>query len=173
MFRSSLLTLAALAFAIPTLAADPAAKPAQPAPPGPGFHEVAYSVAAGAGDGKEVKMLLDTPHLKLASITLRKGTVLAEHATPMPVTITAISGAGHVVAGGTKLRIEPGKMVALAPNVPHSVAPDAGTDLIVLVHHLKHGPMGPGQGNGRGRGPGPGPDGKGPPAGEKPRVPAR
>jgi quercetin dioxygenase-like cupin family protein len=167
MSRASLVACCALALALPAYAGEPATKGAPPAPQGQRVHEVAYPVAAGTGEAKEVNMMLDTPHLKVASITLRKGTVLAEHATPMPVTIMAVSGSGHVVVGDQKVRIEAGKMVALAPHAPHSVVPDAGSDLVVLVHHVKQGAMVQGPGEGRG------PASKGRPADAKPGATAR
>jgi hypothetical protein len=50
-------------------------------------HTVALPTAPGAGQPKEVKELLDTPFVRLVSITLRGGAVLAEHSAPVAVTI--------------------------------------------------------------------------------------
>ncbi len=99
---------------------------------GPGYHEVTLATVAGTGEAIESKVLLETPHLKLASVILRQGATLAEHSAPMQVSIQALAGAG--------------KLVVLAPNMAHTVIADEKTDLILLVHHWKGG--GPG-----GRGP--------------------
>ncbi len=59
-------------------------------------HAVPLASPAADGPGKEVKELLDTPFVKLVSITLRKGTVLPDHAAPVAVTLQAVAGAGSV-----------------------------------------------------------------------------
>ena len=94
----------------------------------------------GAGSeakDKEVRLLLETPRLKLATITLRDGTVLPAHATPMPVTIQSLSGTGIVRVRGNDYALSPGVLIALAPSEEHSVIPANDSDLVVLVHHLK------------------------------------
>lgn len=93
----------------------------------------------GAGEPREARVLVDEPALKLVSIVLRGGTVLPTHHTDVPVTIVAIQGNGTVVAGAERMRLDPTHAVVLAPNVPHSVEPDTGTDLVLLVHHLGRG----------------------------------
>ena len=90
-----------------------------------------------------MRVLVDEPALKLASIVLRAGTVLPTHHSEVPVTITALHGSGTVVAGAERLRLDPTHAVVLAPNVPHSVEPDTGTDLVLLVHHLGSGGASP------------------------------
>ncbi len=100
---------------------------------------VELPTAAGTGEPREVSVLVDEPALKLVSITLRQGTVLGEHHAPIPVTIQALVGAGTVVVGTERLRLDPAHAVVLAAGVAHSVEPDAGTDLILLVHHLGQG----------------------------------
>ncbi|MFN0246373.1 MAG: hypothetical protein ACKV2T_05670 [Kofleriaceae bacterium] len=92
--------------------------------------------AAGPGEPREVKVLVDEPALKLVRIVLRGGTVLPEHHAEVPVTIQALQGSGMVTAGGTELRLDPQHPLVLAAKVPHAVAPDPGTDLVLLVHHL-------------------------------------
>ncbi|MCC6808559.1 MAG: hypothetical protein IT381_14130 [Deltaproteobacteria bacterium] len=131
-------------------AAAPGLAPGGPGPKGPlgpGYHELTVATVAGPGEPVETRVLLETPHLKLASVTLRQGATLAEHSAPMQVTIQAISGSGTVKLSGDKsVRVEAGKLVVLAPNMPHSVVADDKSDLIVLVHHIKGG--GPGGGRG-------------------------
>lgn len=93
----------------------------------------------GVGQPREVRVLVDEPALKLASIVLRAGTVLPTHHSAVPVTIMALQGSGTVVAGAERLRLDTTHAVVLAPNVAHAVEPDSGTDLVLLVHHLGRG----------------------------------
>ena len=75
----------------------------------------------------------------LEGLFLRQGTVLPEHHSPVPVVIQALQGAGTVTAGTEHFRVDATHAVLLAPNVPHAVAPDDGTDLVLLVQHLGRG----------------------------------
>lgn len=102
---------------------------------------VELPVTAGVGEPREVRVLVDESALKLVSIVLRGGTVLPTHRSEVPVTIVALHGSGVVLTGDERvgverLRLDPTHAVVLSPNVPHAVEPDAGTDLVLLVHHL-------------------------------------
>jgi len=112
---------------------------AAPSLGGPASRVVELPGPPGVGDPREVRVLVDEPALKLASIVLRAGTVLPTHHSEVPVTIVALQGSGTVVAGAERLRLDPTHAVVLAPGVPHAVEPDAGTDLVLLVHHLGRG----------------------------------
>ncbi len=103
-------------------------------------HSVTVPTQAGPGQGKEVKELLDTPFVRLVSITLHNGTVLAEHSAPVAVTIQALSGSGVVRTGEKKERVAPGQMLLIGPNAVHEVTPDGKSDLVLLVHFLKMAP---------------------------------
>ncbi|MRG94319.1 hypothetical protein [Polyangium spumosum] len=98
---------------------------------------------AGPGEPLEVKVLLDNPFMKVVIITLRAGTVLPMHTAPVPVTIQALAGAGTVRANGSDTRIDHEHLVALSPDVPHEVMPDAGTDLVLLVQQMRGAPAKP------------------------------
>jgi quercetin dioxygenase-like cupin family protein len=100
---------------------------------------VEFPASAGAGEPREIRILVDEPALKLATVVLRRGTVLPEHNVSVPVTIQALQGTGTVTAAGERFRIDPAHAVVLGPNVPHAVEPDAGTDLVLLVHYLRRG----------------------------------
>jgi quercetin dioxygenase-like cupin family protein len=106
---------------------------------GAASRSVALSTQAAAGDAREVHVLVNEPALKLVSITLRRGTVLPEHHSAVAVTIQALSGRGSVVVGGERMPLDASHAVALAPRVGHSVEPEAGTDLVLLVHHMGQG----------------------------------
>lgn len=96
--------------------------------------EIVASV--GTGKPREVRVLLDEPGLKLATIVLRGGAVLPEHRSEGPATIVALQGSGAVIAGAERLPIDPTHAVLLASGVRHSVEPDAGSDLVLLVHRF-------------------------------------
>lgn len=102
----------------------------------PQVRPIEVPAAAGSGQPREVKVLVDEPALELVSIVLRGGTVLPEHHAEVPVVIQAVHGAGTVTAGGQELRLDATHAVVLGAKVPHAVAPAAGTDLVLLVHHL-------------------------------------
>lgn len=101
--------------------------------------ELALTDAAGAGAPREVRVVVDTPALKLVSITLRGGTALPEHRSAVPVTIVAYRGAGAVITGSERHRLDATHAVMLSPNIPHAVEPEAGSDLVLLVSHLGRG----------------------------------
>lgn len=105
--------------------------------PGPPFTPLALPSATAEGPEREVQVLVDAPHLKSLAIVLRKGTLLPTHNAAVPVIIQATSGAGYVFIGNDRVRIDAEHFVTLAPKVSHSVEPDAGTNLVLLVHHLR------------------------------------
>lgn len=110
----------------------------------------AVPLTAPTADGpdKEVKQLVDTPFVKLVSITLRKGTVLADHAAPVAVTLSAAAGSGTVKVGAEVMPLGAGHLVVLAPHAVHSVTPAGEAPLVVLVHYLKGGSALAADGNG-------------------------
>ena len=89
------------------------------------------------GPDREVSVVLDAPHLKIVSIALRRGTVLPEHVAPVPVIIQAAAGAGTVILGDQRVHLDGTHPVSLAPNVPHAVEPEAGTDVTLVVFHVR------------------------------------
>lgn len=107
-----------------TVAPFPARQVEFPAPP------------TGAGAPKDARVVLTTPGLKLAAITLRNGTTLPTHSAPVSVMIQALHGTGVVHANGVELAIDSTHAALLPPGLSHSVDPAPGTDLVLLVHHL-------------------------------------
>jgi quercetin dioxygenase-like cupin family protein len=103
---------------------------------GAAVRTVELPAGAGTGQPREVRVLVDEPALKLVTIVLRGGTLLPEHHAEVPVLIQVLHGAGTVTAGGQQHRLDPTHSLVLAAKVPHAVAPDAATDLVLLVHHL-------------------------------------
>ena len=76
--------------------------------------------------------------LKLVSIVLRNGTPLPAHTSTALVTIVAVEGQGTVISGAARLALDPQHAVVLPPNAPHAVEPNPGTDLVLVVHHVKN-----------------------------------
>ncbi len=114
----------------------PGSASAPPALAGPAARLVELTAPGDADQPRAVQIVVDEPALKLATIALRNGTALPPHHADVPVTIMALEGAGTVVAGAERLRIDRTHAVVLAAAVPHAVEPDPGTDLVLLVHHL-------------------------------------
>lgn len=104
---------------------------------GPDVHALALPDAAEAGPRIEPRVILDAPHLKLVAIVLRGGAELPVHTAPSAVTIQAVSGSGVLRVGEEEHPLDATHLVSLAPEVPHSVVPTAGADLVLLVHHLR------------------------------------
>lgn len=113
---------------------------AQQRPMGPGFHVVNLPTATQAAGRLETKVLLETPHLKLTSVVIPKGGVLATHSVPNQVSLQALSGSGEVHMDGTTERIDTGRLIVLAPDVQHEVRASADATLVLLIHHVLPGP---------------------------------
>jgi quercetin dioxygenase-like cupin family protein len=122
---------------------------AQPRAAGPGHHLVTLPTAVQGSASVETRVLLETAHLKIATVSVRRGAVMAEHAAPTQVSIQALAGSGEIRLAGTTERIDPAHMLVLAPGVGHEIRATGG-DLVLLVHHvLLPGPRGRGLGWGR------------------------
>lgn len=102
-----------------------------------GVHVVQLPVSAEGDQGKQVSVVLETPRVKIATITLRKGTVLPTHSAPHPITIQSLSGTGTLRANGKDFALQPGVLLALAPDQKHEVTPAGKGDLVLLVHYMK------------------------------------
>jgi len=106
---------------------------------GPPFAQFAVPLAMSEGPERDVQVLVDAPHIKTMAIVLRRGTLLPTHNVRVPVIIQAMSGAGHVLIGDERVRIDAQHFVTVRPSVSHSVEPDAGTNLVLLVHQVRGG----------------------------------
>lgn len=92
---------------------------------------------AGDDVGKEVSVLIDEPHLKLATIALRNGTPLPPHSAPVPITIQVLEGEGVIHVGGEPVSLARGSIVSLVPGELHDVVTREGSDMLLLVHYLR------------------------------------
>lgn len=133
---AAVVTVLGLAGCATQSATAPHAQTAPPMTTGTGARTIELPGTPGEGKAREVRKLVESPVLKLASITLRGGTVLPEHHADVPVTIQALVGGGTLVTATERLRLDSTHAVMLDAKVPHSVEPDAGTDLVLLIHHL-------------------------------------
>lgn len=91
-----------------------------------------------AGPPIQVQTLADNAGVKVISIRLR-GATLPPHESDSPVVIAAMLGSGTVMIGHRAVRVDSTHAVALAQEVRHSVIPDSGTDLVLLVTHARGG----------------------------------
>jgi quercetin dioxygenase-like cupin family protein len=91
----------------------------------------------GAGEGKEVSVLLDESHLKLATVVLRHGTTLPAHSTPVPATILVLEGKGVIHVGSEAVPVSKGTLLTLAAGEEHDVVPAPDTNMLLLVHYLR------------------------------------
>lgn len=82
------------------------------------------------GEDKETKLLFDGPGRKLTLLTLRRGTALAEHASPDPVIIECVAGTGTLTSRGEAIPLVLGRRVMLEAGEPHGIT--AG-DLLAIV----------------------------------------
>lgn len=105
----------------------------------PSTRSIVLPRSAGSGEGKEVSVLLDERHLKIATIALRDGTPLPPHTAPVPVTIQVLEGEGVIHAGGQPMTVTRGSLVSLVANEEHDVIPKPGGDMLLLVHYLRSG----------------------------------
>ena len=101
------------------------------------IHKVDVPGQIGEGDDREVTVLVDTADLKLATVTLRRGTVLPAHSTPVPATLHVLEGRGTIHVGDQPVAVSTGSIVILAADEEHDVVPAPDTDMLVLVHYLR------------------------------------
>ena len=74
---------------------------------------------AGDGGGKEVSVMLDARHLKLATVILRNGTALPSHRTAVPATVLVLEGEGIIHIGDEAVPVSRGTLVTVARNEEH------------------------------------------------------
>lgn len=103
-----------------------------------GYRQIRLPSRPGPGDAIEERVLHDDDHVKLTTITLRRGTELPERAYPAATTIQTLHGSGALRFGdGTRVQIGPGRMLVLDAGKRHSVKPGVYGYLVLLVQHTK------------------------------------
>lgn len=102
-----------------------------------GYQAITLPARAGQGKPIESRVVADTPHVKTVIIILRKGATLPEHDSPHAAAIQALRGKGQIRFGTHVDQLSPTQMVLVDPGVKHEVIAAKGTDLVLLVHHMK------------------------------------
>lgn len=69
----------------------------------------------------------------LVVFAIEPGGLLKEHRADGVVTIHALAGRIEVIVSGTTHQLLPGQLLALAPGVPHSVAADIPSEMLLTV----------------------------------------
>lgn len=89
------------------------------------------------GPPREVQVLAEDSHLKVAAVALRRGTPLPTHAVAERVSIQVVEGRGALLAGSSTSEVGPKSVVLLDPEVPHAMTPADDELVVLLVHYLK------------------------------------
>jgi quercetin dioxygenase-like cupin family protein len=131
-FRRATLLLLGAAILSSTAATAEASEAAAKSP----AFELPQSI--GAGENKEVSVLLDERYLKLATVILRDDTALPAPSTPVPATVQVLEGEGVIHVGSKAVPVSKGTIVLLAAGEEHDVVPAPGSDMLLLVHYLRH-----------------------------------
>ncbi|MCA9666190.1 MAG: hypothetical protein KC503_11405 [Myxococcales bacterium] len=129
-------TIALLALALTTLALP--AEGQRGRRRGPGYHVLVHSAVDNSGKQTQTDVLLQTPHVVLSRVVLRRGARLATHAAPWAITIQVLGGSGTLkLDGGKRELLHKSRLLFLAPGMRHSVDAFAKEPLVLLVHQLK------------------------------------
>lgn len=88
-----------------------------------------------APDSIVSRTLLATPQLRVVLFGFAPGQELTEHKTPMAATIQILAGHGSVVLGEEERAVEPGSLIYMTPDLPHSVRAEG--ELILLLTMVK------------------------------------
>lgn len=71
--------------------------------------------------GRRAEILVKTDRLRVVLTTMRAGIELQEHTAPGPITIHALEGSFTVTVEGDDHDLDPGDLISIQPNAPHSV----------------------------------------------------
>lgn len=101
--------------------------------------QVPFELPAWTNEGppREVQVLAEDSHLKIAAVALRRGTPLPTHAVAERVSIQVVEGRGALMAGSSSSEVGPKSVVLLDPEVPHAMTPADDGLVVLLVHYLK------------------------------------
>lgn len=100
----------------------------------------ALDLAPASGDGPVTpRVVYEDDDVKIAVVSIKAEATMEEHATPIPVTVQALSGAGTLTVEGAPFPLEPGAFLHLDANAPHALRAEGEDPLVVVVHYLKRG----------------------------------
>ena len=77
------------------------------------------------------KVIIKTEQTELARLVLREGDEFREHRVSGPITVHCISGEFDFTAMGITQTLNPGQLIYLAPDAPHSLK--AHSDSVILL----------------------------------------
>jgi quercetin dioxygenase-like cupin family protein len=83
--------------------------------------------------GRNAKILVKYPNLRILLIGLRSGAHVAEHQAAGPVSIQVLSGHVLARAGGKVFELREGQLLALEAHVPHDVEALAESAVLVTI----------------------------------------
>ena len=84
-------------------------------------------------DGRSGRTLLKDGPLRVTLIVLGPGGDIPEHTAQGPVTVQPLRGEVEVTAGGETRTVTPDGLLALGPDVAHTVRSDDGATLLLTV----------------------------------------
>jgi len=83
--------------------------------------------------GRNAKILVKYPNLRIVLIGLRPGTHVAEHHAAGPVSIQVLTGHVLTRAGGKAFELREGQLLSLEAQVPHDVEALAESAVLVTI----------------------------------------
>jgi quercetin dioxygenase-like cupin family protein len=99
-----------------------------------------FAIAAAASDQAiHPAVLHEDRDVKIVVVTIKPGGTMAEHATPVPVTVQTISGHGTMSVAGKANVLQAGTVFRLDASAPHALVAEGEEPLVVLVHYIKGG----------------------------------
>ena len=83
------------------------------------------------------RTLIAEPMLRVVLFGFAAGQELTEHKTPMAASIQVLSGEADLTLGEEVIKVSPGALIYMEPNLPHSVR--AHTDMQMVLTMAKAG----------------------------------
>lgn len=83
--------------------------------------------------GRNAKILVKYPNLRILLVGLRPGTHIAEHRAPGPISIQIVTGHVLARAAGRPIDLREGQLLALEAGVPHDLEALAESAVLVTI----------------------------------------
>lgn len=81
--------------------------------------------------------VLDAGGARVILLSFPAGYVLREHRTPRPLLLHAVEGRLRITAAGETRHLVPGGMLFLPASMPHEVAAEATSQLVLTLLHAE------------------------------------
>ncbi|HET9949497.1 MAG TPA: cupin domain-containing protein [Longimicrobiales bacterium] len=95
--------------------------------------ELAIAGEGAERSGRSARTLLKEDSLRVTLVVLAPGGELAEHHAPGPITVQPLQGRIRFTTDGQVHEVGPGALLALGPNVRHSVTSDEGASFLLTL----------------------------------------